>query len=221
MTNNSGLWWGDDCGYHSEYHPYQCLSSDLSLQAVSLRWWVSMGRVNIQQLQMWGAYVQYTCLCWRKSVMVGIRVQIRSTIKHYEVCKKWLAFWRMMTMWIVCNMHYLRYYLFFSCCILPFFHVNLAHPLPECDPHSIKSCRIAQDPSSSRGLDWVVPSWLTVVLLILSSLLRDILSFLSLLRFFLSLLRISWIYLILFNPYVKLFHMSFVPTITVVMLWHC
>ena len=45
-----------------------------------------------------GAYVQYTCLCWRKSVVVGIRVQIRSTIKHYEVYKKWLAFWRMMTM---------------------------------------------------------------------------------------------------------------------------
>ncbi len=127
---------------------------------------------------MWGAYVQYTC---RKSVVVGIRIPIQSTIKYNEVCKKWLAFWRMMAMWIVCNMHYLRYYLFFSCCILPFFH------------DAIKSCRIAQDPSSSLhhtpakthgGLDWVVTTCLTLVLLILSSLLRDILSFLSLLRFF-------------------------------------
>ena len=50
MTNKSGLWWGDGYGYyHSEYHPYQCLSSDLSLREVSLRWWVSMGWVNIQQ----------------------------------------------------------------------------------------------------------------------------------------------------------------------------
>ena len=49
MTNKSGLWWGDGCVYHSKYHPYQCLSSDLSLRAVSLRWWVSMGWVNIQQ----------------------------------------------------------------------------------------------------------------------------------------------------------------------------
>jgi hypothetical protein len=46
---NWAIWVGYLPPIHSEYHPYQYLSSDLSLRAVSLRWWVSIGRVNIQQ----------------------------------------------------------------------------------------------------------------------------------------------------------------------------
>ena len=47
MRNNSGLQSGDDWGYHDEYHPWIIIHAGMSLRMIWLRWWVSMGGVNM------------------------------------------------------------------------------------------------------------------------------------------------------------------------------